>query len=376
MAILTAQSILHQFLPAVLATRRFTLHQHKALQALANCRTASLGGHTQYCPNGHLNGIWYNSCKHRACPQCRGMASEQWLQNTQSLLLDCPHHHVIFTLPSEIYGLWRYNREVLSGLLFESVQKTLKIFSNNPQYLDAMPGILIALHTWGRNLNLHPHLHVLISHGGINKANEWVEPRKKHLFPQKPVMLIFKGIFLKLLRRSLLKETCVLPPSIDDQACRELLCELRKKDWVVHFCKPYKHAGGVAKYLSRYVKRSPLKNQQIKMVSKTHVSFVYQSHLTHRQERMTLKGEDFISRLMEHIPMRKKSSVRYCGIYTSSTRSKLDRAKASIDQEATCKPEPLSWEVYLNRLGGRPLCKICGLELSHREEVGRYRFVA
>ena len=376
MAILTAQSIFHQFLPSLLTQRSFTLHQYKALQALSRCRTAALGGHAQYCPNGHLNGVWYNSCKHRACPQCQGMASEQWLQNTQALLLNCSHHHVIFTLPDEVLDLWRYNRALMCDLLFKSAQQTLLEFSKNPKYLNAKPGILMALHTWGRSLNLHPHLHVLISHGGLSKGGQWVEPRKKHLFPQKPVMQMYKGKFLSLLRKELLKENCILPPTMSESQCRELLCVIRKKDWVVHFCKRYKYAGGVAKYLSRYVKRSPLKNSQIKMVSKTHVRFVFQSHQTHKRESMMLRGEDFISRLAEHIPLRKKPSVRYFGIYTPSLRRLLDSAKHLIGQSATSKPASLVWEDYLDQFGSRPVCSECGLALSHREVIPRQLWAA
>jgi hypothetical protein len=182
MEALTIQRMLADYLPDVLQVQKFPLYQHKALRKLSRCRTEALGGHTQRCPEGHVNGIWYNSCKHRACPQCQGLASEEWLRNTQSILLDCPHHHVIFTMPSALNELWRYNRSIMIDILFKATQETLQKFAKDPKYLAAIPGMLLVLHTWGRNLSLHPHIHALISHGGLNASGKWVEPKKRICF--------------------------------------------------------------------------------------------------------------------------------------------------------------------------------------------------
>jgi hypothetical protein len=141
MADFSLQNILVQHLPNILNECKFPLHQLKALDKLRVCRTAALGGHKQVCENGHINGIWYNSCKHRSCPQCQGMASEQWIVDTKELLIDCPHHHIIFTLPSEFNNLWRYNRKEMMAILFKATNETLKTFSQNPKYLGATPGI-------------------------------------------------------------------------------------------------------------------------------------------------------------------------------------------------------------------------------------------
>ena len=139
MASTTLQKILADNLEGILSRNGFSLDQYRALCKLSQCRTAALGGHAQCCSAGHLNGVWYNSCKHRAFPQCQGKASENWLLNTQDVLLSCPHHHVIFTLPESLNNLWRYNRELMSGLIFQAVQNTLKTFSRDPRYLAAIP---------------------------------------------------------------------------------------------------------------------------------------------------------------------------------------------------------------------------------------------
>ena len=100
MATHTIQQILVEHGARLLEKMGLPLLYLKVLDKLMACRTAALGGHAQYCENGHLNGVWYNSCKHRACPQCRAVPTEEWLTNTKAILLDCPHHHIIFTLPS------------------------------------------------------------------------------------------------------------------------------------------------------------------------------------------------------------------------------------------------------------------------------------
>lgn len=219
------------------------------------CRTAVLGGHIQCCPEGHVQRVWYNSCRHRSCPQCNGLSKERWLKHTESVLLDCPHHHVIFTLPSELHALWQYNRALMTDLLFEAVQATLKSFSQDKRYLDAQPGVLMTLHTWGRDLSLHPHIHCLISHGGLSHRGNWVTPKRNILFPQKPLMQVYRGKLLALLRSAI--DQKVLADTHTPARLRSLFNRLGRKDWIVHCCKCYEHGKGVAIYLARYVRGAP-----------------------------------------------------------------------------------------------------------------------
>lgn len=365
----TVQRILNQHLERFLKNHKIPLHQHKALRQLSACRTERLGGHAQYCENGHLAGIWYNSCKHRSCPQCRGKATEEWLINTQRVLLDCPHHHVIFTLPSELNSLWRFNRALMADMLFKAAQETLKTFAKDPRYLNAVPGMLSTLHTWGRSLPLHPHLHVLISHGGVDKQGQWVAPKKKVLFPQKPVMMVFRGKMLAMLKQALQQPGWVLPPDRQNHQVNSLFNKLGRKSWVVHFCERYDYASGVAKYLSRYVKSGPLKNQQITAVTEDSVSFRYTSHETRRKETLTLSVADFIQRLLQHVPIPGKPSVRYSGLYNSAARKKLNVARCALGQQAVSERQLLQWQDYLEGKDGLPACKACGALIKRMEAI-------
>lgn len=365
----TLQKMLSKHKDELFQEINLPLFQIKALKKLAVCRTAQLGGHAEYCENGHLDGIWYNSCRHRSCPQCQNLAKAQWLENTQRILLDCPHHHVIFTIPHELNALWRHNRAQMADLLFQAVQDTLKAFADDPKYLGAKPGVLSALHTWGRNLALHPHLHVLISHGGLDAQGEWVTPKKDRLFPQKPVMMKFRGKLLSLIRTAMDTESWVLPEGKRINQIRSLLNALGRKEWAVHFCNQYVHGKGVAKYLARYVKGGVFNNEQIKAHDNGQVRFLYKSHQTQRYEWLRLTTAEFVRRVAEHVLPPRKCGVRYSGLYSPGCREKLNQARQRLGQEPLPEKVQLHWEVWLERLGHERLCRHCQAKLISRQAI-------
>ena len=278
--------------------------------------------------------------------------------------MDCPHHHVVFTLPSELHILWRYNRERLSDLLQSSVKDALSIFSNDKKHLGASPGIISVLHTWGRDLSLHPHVHTVITHGGVDEDGEWVEPRRKRLFPQEPVMMVFRGKMLSGLKGALRKGKLNLPPDRRAHHFEALFNKLGRKAWVVNFSERYEHARGVAKYLSRYVKRGPLKSSQLRRVTQETVTFSYSSHVTKKRELMTLPTGAFIERIAQHVPLPRKATVRYWGIYSPASRRKLNQARAHMKQLAVGERISLDGEEYFEIKGcEKPLCQHCGKPL-------------
>lgn len=365
----TVQKILIQNKDELFKTLKLPLFQIKALEKMSVCRTAKLGAHAEYCENGHLDGLWYNSCRKRSCPQCQNLAKTQWLENTQRLLLDCPHHHVIFTIPHEFNDLWRRNRALMAEVLFQAAQQTLKTFAADPKYLGATPGILSALHTWGRNLILHPHLHVLISHGGLDTHGQWQEPKKEKLFPQKPVMMMFRGKFRSLVRKYLEAGDLVLPEGCQANQLKSLLNKLGRKAWTVHFCNQYVHGKGVAKYLARYVKGGAFNNQQIKRVEGDRVRFLYKSHQTGRYEWLNLSVSQFVQRVAEHIPPPGKLVVRYGGLYSTSCRERLNLARDCLGQEPVPAKTQIHWQVYLKGLGYERVCRHCQGALVRRETI-------
>ena len=344
---------------------RVPLHWLKAIDQLTRCRTSVLGGHAQYCENGHLTGVWYNSCRHRFCPQCRALPTERWLKSTEAILLDSAHHHVIFTMPSELHALWRYNKALLNDLLFKTAQETLKTFARDARYLNAMPGILCVLHTWGRSLSIHPHIHAVISHGGLNQQGEWIIPKKDSLFPQKPVMMVFRGKLLALMKTALEKGELKFPAQTQKSDVSNLLNKLGRRAWVVHFCRRYEHARGVVKYLSRYVKSGPFKNTQLVSADRGQVCFRYFDHQSKQTKWLKLGEQQFIRRLLEHVPEPGKPMVRYSGLYNSAARSKLNLAREALGQKELEASEVLDWQEYLADKGIELRCD-CGARIGKR----------
>ena len=189
----TLQSILRASFVLFAQVHKVPKRVWVAARAVMQCRTAALGGHVRRCPQGHVTEIWYNSCRHRARPRCCAQRISQWLEGWQQQLLSTDHFHVIFTLPSELHELWRWNRQLMTELLFRCVRETLRTLLSDPKWLGAQPGILAALHTWGRTLALHPHGHCLVSGGGLTVDGSWQSVRTGYLFPVAVVRSLFRG---------------------------------------------------------------------------------------------------------------------------------------------------------------------------------------
>lgn len=359
----TLQSLFQEYFAGYKQMHRLPLYQLKAISLMQRCRTQCLGGHSQYCPNGHLNGVWYNSCKHRSCPQCQGLPSARWLHRAKKGLIDTTHHHWIFTMPHELNVLWRFNRGLFQDALFKAVSQTIKELSLDSKYLEATPGYMLTLHTWGRNLSLHPHIHCLITHGGL-KGGRWLTPKRRRFLPAKVLMMLYRGKILSVLRQQTIRQEMTLPPSLSKQQTLNLLNKLGRKDWVVECCKPYTHGGGVATYLARYVKGGPIKNSQIQFINNGQVGFRYKSHRTHKIETLTLPVEAFISRVLEHIPIPSKMSIRHYGLYHGSNRERLNQARQNFKQEPLDEPEFLTWQAYLQGLKALPVCEVCGVSMG------------
>lgn len=165
----SVQDIFATHFDAYASDHPLPLHKHKAARAIIDCRTAAMGGHVVRCPHGHVEEIHYNSRKNRSCPQCSALPTERWLEKVTGQLLDCDHYHVIFTIPHQLIGLWWLNQRLMADILFATATATVRELLNDPKYLGALVGIIASLHTWGRNLSRHPHLHLLVT-GGVGMA--------------------------------------------------------------------------------------------------------------------------------------------------------------------------------------------------------------
>ncbi|MCK5230387.1 MAG: transposase [Desulfobulbaceae bacterium] len=251
----TLQKIMQAGWDAYEKSHKLPGYIRNAITSIIMCRTSALGGHVQGCPDGHFRRHWYNSCKHRLCPQCAWIQIERWLIKQQARLLGCDHYHMIFTMPHELNALWLLNVGLMTNLLFTTVRDTLFDFLRDPKYLGVTPGIIASLHTWTQTLLLHPHIHCLVTGGGFSSANGgWLLPKRGDLLPVVAVMHKFRGKLLARIDREILKGNLRLPQGMSYSKWKNLKNRLgRKTKWNVNIRERYSHGKGVLKYLARYI---------------------------------------------------------------------------------------------------------------------------
>lgn len=371
MGLITLQDIFCMGYPDYERTHPLPPHVRKAARAIMQCRTAALGGHIQACPDGHTTRIWYNSCRHRSCPQCAALQTERWLTLQQARLLACDHYHVIFTLPHDLNPLWLANVPVMTTLLFQTVCDTLGTLLADPQYLGAQPGIIAALHTWSQTLVLHPHVHCLVTGGGRTPTGQWVAVRNGFLLPARVVMAVFRGKMLDAIRRALARDALELPETMSPQQWLNLLNRLghpKKPPWNVRIMERYRHGAGVVTSLARYLRGGPIKNARLLACDGERVTFRYRA----RQEaaddgpaasqHMTLPIAAFLQRVLRHVPVPQTRVVRCYGLYHHTHAEPLAHCRAALGQPPVDVPVRLDWQTAYTQWGdGHPeRCPTCG----------------
>jgi hypothetical protein len=273
--------------------------------------------------------------------------------------------------------LYRWNREALNQLLFQSAWHTLQQFSADTRYLGAKPGAILALHTWGRNLSLHPHIHALMTEGGLDADGRWVTPSRRILFPIKAVIASYRGKMISGLRRLYRQGNLRLPPDMDRRSLNRLLDASYRKDWNVRIEPGYAHGWGLLKYLGRYVRGGPIKAGQIKLDRKDQgesIQFRYKDHRGGRRRTLVLNRESFIRRLLRHIPPSNQPTVRYYGLYGNRCG---DQLKAARKQLRATGQGWIASDENRDRIDGMRdwivHCPKCGSVMEIEIKRGRYR---
>lgn len=303
---------------ARLLSKPRALKEHKAIDAIVHCRTPTMGTHYYECDQGH-RVEQHHSCRHRSCYVCAQRARVRWIEQQQQRLLDTPHFHVIFTLPHEYLPLWRYNEAWFARALFEASQRSLQQLSSQEAHGGFRPGILISLHTWGRQLTLHPHTHCLVTAGGVTSSGEW-RASGEYLLPVGVLKAIYRGKVQALLKQAFDQGKLVLPPSMTEPEFRLLHRGLYKKAWSVRIEERYSHGRGVLLYLARYCKGGPLNPSQLLGGTSERMLLRYFDHRTQRQRVLALSPEHLCERLLWHVPAAGVHTLRYYGLYASAAK--------------------------------------------------------
>ena len=345
-----------------------TPEQHAVLRDIARCRTAELGGHADVCTACGHTEVAYNSCRNRHCPKCQSLAQALWVEERMARMLPTHGFHVVFTLPRELRGLALANRELVFSALFACAAEALLELGRDPKWLGADLGITSVLHTWRRDLRFHPHVHCIVTGGGLSlDGSRWIAARPDFLFPVRVLGALFRGKMLAALRRAhdrgRLRLDGPARPLADPAQFRRLCDKLHRKRWVVYCKPPFGSPEHVYRYLGRYTHRTGISNHRLVALDERGVTF-----RTRGDGRVTLAPDEFLRRFLLHVLPKGFVKIRHHGLFAPShiaTKLATARALLTAPSPPTADAPPLSprdFRELLLALTGLDLrgCPRCG----------------
>lgn len=330
--------------------------QKRVLTDIAQCRTARLGGHVDQCAACGYEHPSYNSCRNRHCPKCQALAQETWIEARRQRMLDVRHFHVVFTLPSELRPLARWAPRVVFDALMQSAQRTLVEVGH--RRLRATVGATTVLHTWTRKLEFHPHVHALVTAGGLSLEGEtWCSASRRFLFPVLVLGQVFRGKMMTALGRAYDDGAFARFDDFQDpQGFRALMARVARMSWNVYAKAPFKKGQHVLDYLGRYTHRVGIANSRLLAVSDDAVTF-----RTKGQGTETLSPVEFLARFVQHVLPDGLHKLRHIGLYASAAEARCQLARKLLGAVLRA-PRRSPWREQLARLTGRDvgLCPRCG----------------
>jgi hypothetical protein len=301
--------------------------QRRALRDIAQCRTSALGGHVRRCSCCEHIDIYYNSCRNRHCPSCQAGQRARWLEREAQWLLPVEYHHVVFTLPSELSEVALRHPVTVYNLLFQSASETIRQIAADPKYLGAQVGLLLMLHTWGQNLHHHPHVHGIVTGGGlscdasgqVDPSPRWVSCRPGFFLPVRVLSRVYRGKFLAGLRQAYARGQLLGFEEPASFGC--WLATLQRQDWVVFSQPPAAGPEVVLKYLARYVHRVAISDARLVALENGQVTFTLKDYRDGgRVKTQTLGVSEFLRRWVQHVLPRGLVKVRHYGLLSNRYR--------------------------------------------------------
>ena len=326
-------------------THRLAPIQQTALRAIALCRTAALGGHTDTCDQCGATRTAYNSCRNRHCPKCQRAAEVAWLAARQAELLPLPYFHVVFTLPHRLHALAQGNPRVLYAALFRAAADTLLTFGRDPQHLGGTIGVTAILHTWGQNLSQHLHLHCVVTGGALAPdGTRWIAAKNGFLFPVRALSTVFRAKYLDALRQAFATQALTFASGTaalsEPAAFAQFVADLRTEPWVVYAKRPFGGPAQVLQYLGRYTHRVAISNARLVDLQDGTVRFRWKDYADGgRTKVMALSVEEFLRRFLLHIVPRGFVRIRYFGLLANRRRrAQLDRCRVVLAAPTPAAP--------------------------------------
>ena len=299
----------------------------RAIEDILDCRTAALGGQVWHCEACNTEVFSYHSCGNRSCPKCHTAQTQEWLERRQAELLPVPYFHITITVPAELRAVLRANQRDGYGVLMQACAAAIIELARDPRYVGGTVAVLAVLHTWTQQLSLHPHVHCLVSGGGISEdATTWHPARRKFLIPIKALAKLVRGKFRALLRRK--RPDLVIPDAV------------WRIPWILHVTAWGNGEQAVLDYLARYVFRVALTNARIVDLDDQTVTIQYKERKTGRPRTCRLSGDEFMRRFLQHVLPRGFHKVRYFGLWHPAQRDNTARVRQMLQLQAPPEPDP------------------------------------
>lgn len=300
--------------------------QHKAALSIMDCKSGRLGCNLSICDDcGHLE-THNNSCRNRNCPCCQAMTRELWIDARKAEVIDSSYFHVVFTLPVQLNPLIYANQASLYSVMHKSVSETLLQLSSDKKYLGATPGIIQVLHTWGQELNFHPHIHCIITGAGLTSTKQLRKSRKNFFIPVRVLGKMFRGKLLDQLQSLYEKHKLHFPSQCprlkNSYEWSQFMTSLYDKTWIPYIKETFNGFGNAIDYLGRYTHRIAISNSRIKSVTDTHVTFSAKDYKTGEYKDITLPHVEFLRRFLMHVLPSGFQKIRYYGFLNNRSKKR------------------------------------------------------
>jgi len=329
---------------AKFGSRMLTSHK-RALKDILICRTELCGGHVYQCPDHDQRVYKYHSCLNRHCPKCQNDQSQNWLIRERKRLIKIPYFFLTFTLPKQLRPIARSNQRLFYKLLLTISYNALKKLALDPRFVGGLIGALSVLHTWKRNLDFHPHVHLLVPAGGVSAdKTTWLPAQKKFFVPVKALSKIFRGMMRDALKKA------------DPDLFADIPKKVWRSDWVVH-CKAVGSGEAVLKYFAPYIYRIGISNKRIIKLEQGQVAFCYKDSHSKQWKHITVHVFEFLRRYLQHVLPKGFKKVRHYGLLSSKHKLLLTAIQYAL---GTVEPLPEEEE----KKQSRPCCPICCKEMD------------
>ena len=337
------------------STHALTREQRRVLTDIGQCRTAALGGHLDRCDACGYEHPSYNSCRNRHCPKCQALAQDKWIAEQRNRMLDGRYFHVVFTLPSELRALAAFSPRAVYDALFHAAARVLLEFGE--RRLKATIGATLVLHTWTRALAFHPHVHAIVTAGGLALDGEsFAASGRAFLFPIQLMSRVLRGKMIDALKAAHRGGAFTgFDDFVDPEGFARLVRTIAKLHWIVYAKPAFARGEHVLQYLGRYTHRVAIANSRLLDVTPERVTFRTKGDGTE-----TLHPVEFLRRFVRHVLPDGYHKIRHVGLHASADKRRRAGALA-----AATVPAPRALRERVLELTGRDIaaCPACGAPL-------------